>query len=108
MEIVAFNRITKTNHIINNSSSQRHTLARWDYMHSISDVIILNNDQHQHKKKQQQQTTGLIQRLNDNIQLLSIGVIVSEKFCLTKCVCLLFTNLSCMKDFLAKQTKGIE
>ena len=42
--------------------------------------MILNNDQQQHKKKQQQQTTGLIQILGNNIQLMSIGVIVSEKF----------------------------
>ena len=47
-------------------------------MHSISEVIILYNDQHQHKK-QQQQTTGLIQRLINNTNLLSIGVIVAEK-----------------------------
>ena len=37
-------------------------------------------------KRQQQQTTGLIQRLSNNIQLLSIGVIVSEKFCFRKCL----------------------
>ena len=36
--------------------------------------------------KQQQQTTGLIQRLSNSIQLLSIGVIVSEKFCFRKCL----------------------
>ena len=40
-------------------------------------------------EKPYQQTTGLIQRLNENIQLLSIGVIVSEKFCFRKCVCCL-------------------
>ena len=34
--------------------------------------------------KKQQQTTGLIQRLSNYIQLLSIGVIVSEKFCFSK------------------------
>ena len=37
-------------------------------------------------KKQQQQTIGLVQRLSKNIQLLSIGVIVSEKFCFRKCL----------------------
>ena len=59
------------------SSSQRHTLPKQENMHSISEVIIiLNNDQHQHKKPQQQ-TTGLIQRLSNNMQLLSISVIVS-------------------------------
>ena len=34
------------------------------------------------------QTIGIIQRLNNNIQLLLIGAIVSEKFCFKKCVCL--------------------
>ena len=29
-------------------SSQRHTLPKEEHMHSISEVIILNNDQHQH------------------------------------------------------------
>ena len=36
--------------------------------------------------KKQQQQTGLIQRLSNNIQLLSIGVIVSEKFCFKRCL----------------------
>ena len=31
-------------------SSQRHTLPKQENVHSISEVIILNNDQHQHKK----------------------------------------------------------
>ena len=31
-------------------SSQRHTLPIWECMHSISEVIILNNDQQQHQK----------------------------------------------------------
>ena len=39
-----------------------------------------------------QQTGGLILRLKNNILLCSIGVIVSEKFCFRKCVCLLFTS----------------
>ena len=55
------------------------------------------------QKKQQQQTTGLIQRLRNNIQLLSIGVIVSEKFCFSKCpcflqVCLAWKTISCQTD----------
>ena len=37
-------------------------------------------------KKWQQQTTGLIQRLSNNAQLLWTGVIVSEKFCFRKCL----------------------
>ena len=32
------------------ASSQRHTLPKQENMHSISEVIILNNDKHQHKK----------------------------------------------------------
>ena len=69
-------------------------------------MIILNNDQQQHKK-QQQQITGLIQRLSNNMQLLSIGVIVSEKFCFRK-FCLLCTSLPCMdNNSLAKQARGI-
>ena len=28
----------------------RHALPHWDYIHSISEVIILDNDQHQHQK----------------------------------------------------------
>ena len=31
-------------------SSQRHTLPNQEYIHSNSEVIILNNDQHQHQK----------------------------------------------------------
>ena len=37
-------------------------------------------------KKQYQQTPGSIQRLTNISHLLLIGVIVAEKFCLTKCV----------------------
>ena len=53
-------------------SSQWYTLSNLDQIYAISEVIILSNDQHQHKKKQK--TTGLIERLNKNIQLLSICV----------------------------------
>ena len=49
-------------------------------------------------KKQFQLTAGLIQRSNNNIQLLSIGVIVSGEFCFRKRVCLLFTSLSCAEN----------
>ena len=35
---------------INVASSQGHTLPKRDYMHFISEVIILNNHRHQHKK----------------------------------------------------------
>ena len=58
--------------------------------------------------KKYQQTTGLIEGLNNNILLLSIGVLVSEKFCFSKCVCVLFTCVLHGKQFLAKQTRGIE
>ena len=50
-------------------------------------------------KKYYQQTTGLIEGLDDNIQLLSIGFIVSDKFRLSKCdvcrlqVCLAWTTI---------------
>ena len=55
-------------------------------------------------KRKYQQTTGLIEILNNNIQHLSIGVIVSELFCFSKCVCLLFTSVSYMeKKFLDRQ-----
>ena len=67
------------------ASPQWHTLPKRDYVHPVSEVVILNNDQHRHKKLQQQ-TTGLIQRLSNNTQLLSIGLIVSEKFCFRKCL----------------------
>ena len=69
-------------------------------MHSISEVIIPNNDQHQHKKNS---------RINSKIrqQLLSIGIIVSEKFC-SENVCLLFTSLPCMdNNSLAKRARGM-
>ena len=32
------------------SSSQQHTLPKWDYTYSISEAVILNNDQHRHQK----------------------------------------------------------
>ena len=61
-------------------------------------------------KKQQQQTTGLIQRLSNNIQLLPIGVIVTEKFCFSKCVCLFdfYKFFLHGKQSLVKQTRGID
>ena len=54
-------------------------------------------------KKQYQQTTWSIQRLNTSIQLLSIGVIFSEKFSFRKCVCcwqvcLAWKTISCLTD----------
>ena len=51
-------------------------------------------------KKQDRQTTRLIQRLNNNIQLQSVDVIVSEKFCFRKCVCLLFASSLAQKTIL--------
>ena len=54
--------------------------------------------------KQYQQATGLTQRLTKISHLLLIGVIVAETFCMRKCVCLLFTSLSCMENsFLRSQ-----
>ena len=74
-------------------------------MHSISEVIFLNNDQHQHKK-QQQQTTGLIQRLSNNFCRL---VLLSQRSFVSENVCLLFASLPRMdNNSLAKQARGIE
>ena len=50
-------------------------------------MINIDSIPKKNKKKQQQQTTGLIQRLSSNMQIFSIGVIVSEKYFLQK-VCL--------------------
>ena len=59
------------------------------------------------RKKKNQRTTRLIQRLNNNIQLLSIDVIVSEKFCFRKCLFVVY-SLPCMdNNSLAKQARGI-
>ena len=57
-------------------------------------------------KKQYQQTTGLIQRLNNNIQHLSIGVIVSEKFGCRKCVCLAWKTTFCQTDMGNRLKQG--
>ena len=61
---------------------------------------MLHNDQHQ-QQKQYQQETGLIQRIINISHLLSIGVIVVEKFSLRN-VCLAW------KKNLAKQIWVIE
>ena len=61
-------------------------------------------------QKNSQQTTGSTEGLNDNIQLLTTCVIVSDKFCFSKCLCLLFSKcrLPCMdNNSLAKQARGI-
>ena len=57
-------------------------------------------------RKQQQQTTGLIQRLSNNIQLLSIGVIVSEKFCLRKCLVVVYKFALHGQQFSCQPGKG--
>ena len=82
----------------------QHTLPNLNQICAISEVIILDNDQHQHRKKQYQQSTGLFQRLNNNMQLLSIGFIVSGKFlsdsvfvCYLQ-VCLAWKTISCQID----------
>ena len=85
----------------------RHTLPNLDLISAISEVIILNNDQN-NIKKQYQQTKGLIQRSINISHLLSIGVIVAEKFCFEKVfVCCLQVSLA-WKKFLARQKRGIE
>ena len=60
-------------------------------------------------KKQYQQTTGLIQRLNNNIQFLSIGVIASREVLFQK-LCLFVVDKFVLhrKHFFAKKIKGIE
>ena len=58
-------------------------------------------------KEQEQQTTGLILRLSNNIQLLSIGVIFQRSF-VSENGCLLFTSLPFMdNNSLARQTRRI-
>ena len=78
----------------------RHTLPNLDQIYAISEVIIISNDHHQHQNiiSTDQQTTGLMQILNNNIQLLSFGVIVSAKSCFRKYVCLLFPSSSYMEN----------
>ena len=45
---------------------------------------------------------------HDNLimQQCSIGVIVSERFCFSKCVCLLFTSMSCMENKFLPYRQG--
>ena len=59
-------------------------------------------------KKQYQQTAGLIQRLINISHLLSIGVTVAETFCLRKYVFVVYKFVLHGKQFLAKQTRGME
>ena len=56
--------------------------------------------------KQYQQTAGLVQRLINNTHLLSVGVIVAEKFCLEKCVFVVYKFVLHGKQFFAKTDKG--
>ena len=58
-------------------------------------------------KKQQQQTIGLIQRLSNNIQLLSLGVIVSEKLCQEVRLFVVYKLVLHGRQFLAKEKKGM-
>ena len=57
-------------------------------------------------KKRAQQTTGLIQRLSNNIQLLSIGVIVSEKFCFRNCLVFVYKFALHGQQFSCQAGKG--
>ena len=57
-------------------------------------------------KKQQQQTIGLIQRLSNNIQLLSIGVIVLKKFCFRKCLFVVYKFALLGQQFSCQTGKG--
>ena len=55
-------------------------------------------------KKLYQQTAGLIQRLTNISHLLLIGVIVAEKFCLTKYMFVVYKFVLHGKQFVAKHT----
>ena len=57
-------------------------------------------------KKTKSTKKGLIQRLINISHLLSIDVVVTEKFCLGKCVCVLFTSLSCIENNLLPNSLG--
>ena len=57
-------------------------------------------------KKQQQQTTGLIQSLSNNTQLLSIGVIVSEMFCFRNCLFVVYKFALHGQQFSCQNGKG--
>ena len=57
-------------------------------------------------EKQQQQTTGLVKRLSNNIQLLSLGVIVSEKFCFRNCLFLVYNFALPGQQFSCQTGKG--
>ena len=56
--------------------------------------------------KKQQQTTGLIQRLSNNIQLLSIGAIVLEKFCFRKFLVVVYKCALRGQQFSCQTGKG--
>ena len=57
-------------------------------------------------KKQYQQTTGLIQGLNNNIQLLLIDVIISEKSCFRKCLVVVHKLALHGQQFYCQTGKG--
>ena len=57
-------------------------------------------------KKQYQQTAGLIQRLTNISHLLLIGVIVAEKFCLRKCVFVVYKFVLHGKQITCQTDKG--
>ena len=57
-------------------------------------------------KHQYQQTTGLIQRLTNISHLLLIGVIVAEKFCLRKCVFVVYKFVLHGKQITCQTVKG--
>ena len=57
-------------------------------------------------KEQEQQTTGLILRLSNNIQLLSIGVIFSEKFRFRKWLFVVYKFAFHGQQFSCQTDKG--
>ena len=75
------------NYIASTEILPNHTLPNLDQIYAISEVINNINKKH-----------TLFQRLINISHLLFIGVIVAEKFCLRKCVCLKFASLSCTEN----------
>ena len=72
----------------------RHTLPYLDQIYAILKVIILTLINMKKKSTNNKINLGL----NSNIKPSSIGVIVSEKFCFRKCICLTLKTISCQTD----------
>ena len=90
------------------ASSQRHTLPNQDYIHTISEAIILNSDQHQHQKN-----ISINNWINWKIKQ-QHTTFVNCCYCLREamfqlmCLFVVYKFVLHGKQFLAKQTRGIE